>query len=291
MKTTIEQKIIPAIVIAVSLVLSALGTYTYLSSKAALLKEAHKAVDEAVSRLTISLASLLWDLNNSGAQEFIAAEMTSSAVTHIIVHDAKGSLFAGKARDASGAVVEQREPLKAEAADKVRTVDIIKDGEKIGSVELHFTDEFVRSELRALLTGTLSQVVIIDLTIVAILILLIRRVVTRPLNSVVERLIEISEGDGDLTVSLPEEGAHEISLLARSFNTFVAKTRAVIDQVKDMNMEVVAAAEQLSGSIREIAKSNDDVSHQSKSLAAAAEEMSATVIKMESDSNSVRKVS
>lgn len=156
---------------------------------------------------------------------------------------------------------------------------------------MHFTDKFVLSDLHTLLITTLSQVLIVDLSIVAILIVLIRRVVTRPLNSVVERLTEISEGDGDLTVSLPEQGAYEISVLAQSFNTFVVKTRVVIEQVNDMNMEVVAAAEQLSASVRDIARSNDAVSHQSRSLAVAAEEMSATVVQMESDSSSVQKAS
>src|SRR3569623_1626403 len=106
-----------------------------------------------------------------------------------------------------------------------------------------------------------------------------------------ERLKKISEGDGDLTVSLPEEGAREISLLAMSFNTFVAKTRAVIDQVKILNLELAAAAEQLSTSTRNISKSNDAVADQSKTLATAAEEMSVTVEQVERDASSVRDVS
>src|SRR3569832_1399417 len=105
-----------------------------------------------------------------------------------------------------------------------------------------------------------SQVVLMDLVIVAILVVRIRRVVSRPLGEVVVRLKEISEGDGDLTVSLPEEGAREISLLAESFNTFVAKTRTVIDQVKGLNLEMASAAEQLSATTRDISKSNDAVS-------------------------------
>src|SRR3569833_53887 len=100
--------------------------------------------------------------------------------------------------------------------------------------------------------SALSQVVLIGLVIVAILDVLIRRVVSRPLGEVVVRLKEISEGDGDLTVSLPEEGAREFSLLAVSFITFVAKTRAVIDQVKGLNLVMASAAEQLSATPRDI---------------------------------------
>ncbi|MEK7322929.1 MAG: methyl-accepting chemotaxis protein [Pseudomonadota bacterium] len=290
MKVTIEQKIIPAIVIAVSLILGALGTYTYLSSKERLLGHAQEEIDAMAKRLAASLVSPLWDLNDKSAEEFVVSEMTAQGVIAIVVRDAKGAVFAAKVRNAAGAVGGfDGMPFSDDFGKLTRTV--VKDGEQIGSIELRSTDQFVRDELRVLLFSTLWQVVLIDLAIVAILLVLIRRVVTRPLGAVVDRLKEISEGDGDLTVSLPEEGAREISLLAHSFNVFVAKTRVVIDQVKDLNLEMVSAAEQLSATTREIAKSNDAVSHQSKALASAAEEMSVTVVQVERNSCTVQEVS
>lgn len=84
-----------------------LRTYTYLSSKADLLNDAHQTMDEAVSRLSITLVSPLWDINKDSAQEFVAAEMTSNAVMRIVVHDTKNVLFTGKTRDASGEMVDQ----------------------------------------------------------------------------------------------------------------------------------------------------------------------------------------
>jgi len=289
MKTTIEQKIIPAIVIGVSLILGALGTYTYLSSKARLLDEYHEATNAVANRLSISLVSPLWDLNDKGAEEFLISEMTSREVMAIVVHDAKDATFAAKGRDAQGKVTDLSGPV----SDKYELLshDVSKDGEKIGVIQLYTSNEAVQHELRVLLSTTIGQVILIDLVTIAILVVLIRRVVTRPLVSVMERLKKISEGDGDLTVSLPEEGAREISLLAMSFNTFVAKTRAVIDQVKILNLELAAAAEQLSTSTRNISKSNDAVSDQSKTLATAAEEMSVTVEQVERDASSVRDVS
>src|SRR3569832_1428486 len=171
MKTTIEQKIITAIVIAVSLILGALGTYTYLTAKSRLLDQAHQAIEATVGRLSTSLISPLWDLNNTGAQEFVTAEMRSREIISVVVRDNKNGLFAAKTRNTAGEIV--------------------------GSIELHFTDEFVEKELRGMLVSTLSQVVLIDLVIVAILVVLIRRVVSRPLGEVVVRLKEISEGDDD----------------------------------------------------------------------------------------------
>src|SRR3569832_1012298 len=93
MKTTIEQKIIPAIVIAVSLILGALGTFTFLTAISRLLDQAHQAIEATVGRLATSLISPLWDLNNTGAQEFVTAEMRSREINSVVVRDFLFGLF------------------------------------------------------------------------------------------------------------------------------------------------------------------------------------------------------
>src|SRR3569832_725724 len=165
MKTTIEQKIIPAIVIAVSLILGALGTYTYLTAKSRLLDQAHQAIEATVGRLSTSLISPLWDLNNTGAQEFVTAEMRSREIISVVVRDNKNGLFAAKTRNTAGEIVDLTEVPKDTLPTSMR--DVTKVGEKIGSIELHFTDEFVEKELRGMLVSTLSQVVLVGLGVVA----------------------------------------------------------------------------------------------------------------------------
>src|SRR3569832_1874772 len=196
MKTTIEQKIIPAIVIAVSLILGALGTYTYLTAKSRLLDQAHQAIEATGGRLSTSLISPLWDLNNTGAQEFVTAEMRSREIISVVVRDNKNGLFAAKTRNTAGEIVDLTEVPKDTLPTSMR--DVTKDGEKIGSIELHITDEFVAKELRGMLVSTLSQVVLIDFVIVVILVVLIRRVVSRLLGEGGGRRGGGAGGGGDL---------------------------------------------------------------------------------------------
>lgn len=289
MQTTIEHKIIPATVIAVSLIVGVLGIYTYLAVKSRLLDQAHQAIEATIGRLAVSLTSPLKDLNHTAAQEFVVGEMRASEITSVIVRDNKNDLFAAKTRNARGEVVDLTGVKKDELPSRTR--DVMKEGQKLGSIELRFTEDPVAEELSGLLISTLVYVVLIDLVIVGVFVVLIRRVVSRPLGELAARLDEISEGDGKLTVSLGQEGAHEISHLAKSLSTFVAKTRSVMDEVKGLNLEMVSAAEQLSSATRDISKSNDAVSDQSKALATAAEEMSVTVMQVERDSTAVQKVS
>lgn len=289
MQTTIEHKIIPATVIAVSLLVGVLGIFTYQEAKSKLIDQTHQAMEATTSRLSMSLASPLKDANNTAAQEYVVEEMRADEITSVIVHDNNNALFAAKTRNERGKVVDLTAVKKDELPSLTR--DVMKDGQKLGSIELRFTEEPVAKELDGLMMSTLLHMVLIDLAIVAVLVVLIRRVVSRPLGELAARLDEISESDGNLSVSLRQEGAREISLLANSLNTFVTKTRSVIDEVKGLNLEMVSAAEQLSSTTRDISKSNDAVSDQSKALAAAAEEMSVTVMQVERDSTAVQKVS
>lgn len=60
------------------------------------------------------------------------------------------------------------------------------------------------------------------------------------------RLRDISEGDGDLTVSLPVESRDEIGRLAEHFNTFVEKIRVMIADVKRIAYGLATSTDEVS---------------------------------------------
>jgi methyl-accepting chemotaxis protein len=68
--------------------------------------------------------------------------------------------------------------------------------------------------------------------------------ITRPLNQVVNRLEDIAEGEGDLTLRLVEQGRTELSLLTHAFNTFVDKIQTMVRQVGEAAGQLSTAADQ-----------------------------------------------
>ena len=56
--------------------------------------------------------------------------------------------------------------------------------------------------------------------------------ITEPILRVVEKLRDISEGDGDLTKVLPENGSDEIAELSRYFNLTIGKIRKMVVVIK-----------------------------------------------------------
>ncbi|HEV2687289.1 MAG TPA: methyl-accepting chemotaxis protein, partial [Bryobacteraceae bacterium] len=68
---------------------------------------------------------------------------------------------------------------------------------------------------------------------------LIGRSISQPLNTIVGRLKDISEGEGDLTKTVDVPGSDEVAQTANHFNQFVAKLREMIGAISQ-NAEQVA---------------------------------------------------
>ena len=88
---------------------------------------------------------------------------------------------------------------------------------------------------------------------------------------------EISEGDGDLTRRLPEEGRDEVAELSRGFNRFVDKIHDIIAEVMGSAREVASASTEIAASSEEMSTGMNEQSEQVRQIASAIEEMSASI--------------
>jgi methyl-accepting chemotaxis protein len=100
--------------------------------------------------------------------------------------------------------------------------------------------------------------------------------ISKPLNDAAEALIDISQGDGDLTRRLKVEADDEIGQLAEGFNRFADKTQAMVLSLK----RGVEELSRFTGRLTDVvAKTDADVQQQrveTQQTAAAVHEMAAT---------------
>jgi len=121
---------------------------------------------------------------------------------------------------------------------------------------------------------TISIAVMILLTILTVgLTLFFALNIVRHINMVVSSLKNIAQGDGDLTVRLPE-GKDELGALSRYFNIFVAHLAEMMKEVRGTAASMAAAAGQMSGVAGDVADGAKDTTDRSAMVAAAAEQMS-----------------
>lgn len=105
-------------------------------------------------------------------------------------------------------------------------------------------------DLQSEFTTQATRVVIISLTLMLLMtlvVILIARSISKPLNQAVSAMANIASGEGDLTRSLDTQGNDELTALARHFNAFTDKLRQVISQSLGSASALTQAAQSLDG--------------------------------------------
>ncbi|MDD3344198.1 MAG: methyl-accepting chemotaxis protein [Sulfurospirillaceae bacterium] len=86
------------------------------------------------------------------------------------------------------------------------------------------------------------------LTIVMILVIwfIVTKIITKPLNNLIEKAKELSSGDGDLTRKLKITGNDEIARASEQINRFIEKVRILICDAKSLSSENSSISHELS---------------------------------------------
>lgn len=109
------------------------------------------------------------------------------------------------------------------------------------------------------------------------LIMLVIGSIKRPLNDMLKEMLNIAEGDGDLTHRLPLAGQDELTQINGAFNGFISKIQNLVQQVHQSSLSVSAAAEELSAVTQQSSQTVHQQSQETDQVATAMNEMTATV--------------
>lgn len=181
----------------------------------------------------------------------------------------------------------QMERMKSAMAEKLiqvtaagaQTLDqILKDQDKIKKAVNHNVGE-VKKISSSLVT---KRVYLIIVCIMALLLsmtlsLIIVHSVAKPIKSVVDRLKDIAQGEGDLTMRLEVKSRDELGELARWFNTFIDKLQGIIKDIAANAKTLTTSSNGLSDISKKISLGAEQTSEKSNTLAGAAEEMSSSM--------------
>ncbi|WP_328475225.1 methyl-accepting chemotaxis protein [Actinoplanes sp. NBC_00393] len=115
------------------------------------------------------------------------------------------------------------------------------------------------------------------LVISTVLAVLLALSIIRPLSALRERLADIAEGEGDLTLRLDTAGHDQFTDVSRSFNLFVDKIAATVREIGESASTVAHASETLTTTAIQIMVDAKATSRQSGEAALAAEEVAANV--------------
>ena len=127
-------------------------------------------------------------------------------------------------------------------------------------------------------------IALILLTAVLAIVFFIARKIVKPIQSAVDALKDIAQGEGDLTVRLPIMGNDEVTDLSEYFNQTISKIGSSIKSVeqnstvmKEIGSELASNMTETASAVHEISANIDGVKQQALTQSASVTETAATI--------------
>ncbi|NMH68407.1 HAMP domain-containing protein [Bacillus sp. RO3] len=120
--------------------------------------------------------------------------------------------------------------------------------------------------------GSLSQTLIIMVTVASILIgvilsIVLLRSILLPLRSLTKQFDQLAHGDADLTKKVMVKTKDEFGQLASSFNAFLHSLTGIVKSINDSSEQVAASSEELSATAGESTSTSSQISESMHSIA------------------------
>lgn len=116
----------------------------------------------------------------------------------------------------------------------------------------------------------------------------LRHLIVRPVHMLSERMDQLANGEGDLSVNLPVVTQDELRDLAENYNAFMVRLRDLIHEIRRMTAQVSMESVRVSGSLKDASRTADKQGNITVEIFQAADQASHA---MENVSNSANYLS
>ena len=143
--------------------------------------------------------------------------------------------------------------------------------QKLSASEKHLASYVAQTIqiMLALLGATAVMIVVITLGV--------SRSITKPINGLVERLHDITKGDGDLTKRLDVNSRDEIGEVAQLFNSFMGNLSQVIGEVRNASNGLASASALVSSSAQTLSQGTSEQAASVEETTASLQQMNASI--------------
>ena len=274
---SVQAKVNIILIVLITIVLGGFGIYDYLIMKHEKIRELNSISQSSAKRLTGNMAVAIWEIHKETGIASAESEMIEKRIYAVVVRETGNEkpFIAMKRTDDTWEPNEFEGTLEGDFITS--TEDIIKDKEKLGTVEVFLSQKFMKEELRRSLSSLFLKILIMDLILVIVMSLVLKRVVTRPLNRILDRVRDIAEGEGDLTMRIEFDSRDEIGTFADLLNRFIGHLQKMIKSVSENAETLDQSSTDLSTLSQQMSEGADDISTRANVVASASEEMSSSM--------------
>jgi len=213
-KKSIKLRIVMSLVFIVSGVLIVSESYQYKSAYDIATTELDKLSERVITRLAENLVLPLWEIDIHWVDRTITTEMKDKRIFAVFISGA-GVFSVAKNRDPKGQIVVATKDIKS-GMHIVKSKDVFRKGEKIGSVKIYVTRQYMERRLKEEAVERISITLAIIVSMIFFLVLMLNRIIIKPLSLLVDAIKAISKGQYEYDIDLSQHG--EIGLLSHEFN-------------------------------------------------------------------------
>ena len=251
-------KFIGASILCITLVLLASGAYRIVTIQQSEQVRLNADSQQALNRLAHNLAYPVQNAAIDEADAVLEGEMQAGEIVYAKVSDKAGGLLTEMARIGSD-LSSSPDETKLPKGDISLKTDIKKGNDVLGSLQLEVSAALVQGRIRAQIVGEVVQIVLVNLVLAGLIALLINGMVKRPLSGLDKVLAQISQGQGDLTITVPVVSRDEIGLIAEYFNQFRETLSAMIRELGSIGHHLQESTDVLADNTRETASAAHEI--------------------------------
>lgn len=148
-----------------------------------------------------------------------------------------------------------------------------KPGEMHGAYEIAMPLDTADAQVAGFIGNGLMFTVPILILAGGGLVVMLRLMLAKPLNNLIEMMRDVATGDGDLTKRVNLNRGDEIGRLAHWFDTFIENVHQIISDIAGVSREVASAATEIAASNEEMAAGLSNQQEQTQAASAAVEQL------------------
>jgi len=233
-KNSIQTKMAFLLIALITVVMILYGIYQYLDIRSSRTKALNDLAHFTIERLSANLVIPLWEVDEKWVRETIVTEMADKEIYAIRVAG-EGNLLEGFRRGGANMLVAMEDSTPKGFITQHR--EVLKDKEKIGSVEIFVSRQYMVQELNREIVKILLTVLALNLVLVLFFTLTLRRIIIFPVKRILETANAIAEGDFNRRIEIRSDD--EIGRLARAIDVMSQHLKESFEELQVKNIELL----------------------------------------------------
>ncbi len=227
---SVQTKILVTLLVVTTLILAGFAIFNLTQAKARLESDLQRLAETTVQRLSQQVKGPMWSLNDEQLAESIEAAMLERRVYSVIIREEdRESIYIGRKRDDNWDIVSaQSDPQGDYILSK--TTLLHDNEEMIGVLEVYVSRRLLERQFDQLVRNEIERAAILDLALIVVTLLLLRRLLVRPIRELTDASERISAGQ--LNTKIEIRSGDEIGMLAGAINKLQTSLRIAMERMK-----------------------------------------------------------